>query len=73
MIASALLLFTKWGVLEEKVRLSNGRMDSSFEGKALIKIGKDNSTLKPLGADLKKKDQSTVILIVPVLLSSSVL
>ncbi|KAK4608241.1 hypothetical protein RGQ29_001871 [Quercus rubra] len=33
---------------EEKVPLSNGRMDSSFEGKALIKIRKDNSTLKPL-------------------------
>ena len=59
-------------MLEEKVPLSNGRMDSSFEGKALIKIRKDNSTLKPLGADLKKKDQSTVILIVSVLLSSSV-
>ncbi|KAK7819692.1 g-type lectin s-receptor-like serine/threonine-protein kinase lecrk1 [Quercus suber] len=47
-------------------------MDYGFEGKALIKIRKDNSTLKPSGADLKKKDESTVILIVSVLLSSSV-
>ncbi|KAM3730934.1 hypothetical protein ACB098_12G124200 [Castanea mollissima] len=57
---------------KKKFPLSNGRMDSSYEGKSLIKIRKDNSTLKPSGADLKKKDQSTVILIVSVLLSSSV-
>nr|POE58928.1 g-type lectin s-receptor-like serine/threonine-protein kinase lecrk2 [Quercus suber] len=57
---------------KKKIPLSNGRMDYGFEGKALIKIRKDNSTLKPSGADLKKKDESTVILIVSVLLSSSV-
>uniref|UniRef100_A0A7N2QX34 non-specific serine/threonine protein kinase n=1 Tax=Quercus lobata TaxID=97700 RepID=A0A7N2QX34_QUELO len=57
---------------KKKAPLPNGRIDSSFKGKALIKIRKDNSTLKPLGADMKKKDQSTVILIVSVLLSSSV-
>ena len=57
---------------KKKIPLTNGRTDYAFIGKALIKIRKDNSTLKPLGADLKKKDQSTVIFIVSVLLSSSV-
>ena len=57
---------------KKRAPFSNGRMDYSFCGKALIKIRKDNSTLKPSGADLKKKDQLIVIHIVSVLLSSSV-
>ena len=44
---------------------SNGRVDINDNGTALIKIRKDNCTSK-------KKDQSTVILIVSVLLGSSV-
>ena len=57
---------------KKRAPFSTGRMDYSFCGKALIKIRKDNSTLKPSGADLKKKDQLTVVHIVSVLLSSSV-
>ncbi|KAK4608243.1 hypothetical protein RGQ29_001873 [Quercus rubra] len=68
----AVVIYKTGQCWKKKIPLSNGRMDNDFEGKALIKIRKDNSTLKPSGADLKKKDQSTVILIVSVLLSSSV-
>ncbi|XP_075634131.1 G-type lectin S-receptor-like serine/threonine-protein kinase LECRK3 [Castanea sativa] len=50
----------------------NGRVDDGDTGIALIKIRKDNSTWMLPGADVKKKDQSTVILIVSVLLGSSV-
>nr|POE58930.1 g-type lectin s-receptor-like serine/threonine-protein kinase lecrk3 [Quercus suber] len=57
---------------KKRAPFSNGRVDYSYDVKALIKIRKQNSTFKPSGADLKKKDQSTVILIVSVLLSSSV-
>uniref|UniRef100_A0A7N2KL77 Receptor-like serine/threonine-protein kinase n=1 Tax=Quercus lobata TaxID=97700 RepID=A0A7N2KL77_QUELO len=56
---------------KKRAPFSNGRVDYSYDVKALIKIRKQNSTSKPSGADLKKKDQSTVIIIVSVLLSSS--
>ena len=68
----AVVIYSNGRCFKKRAPLSNWRMDYGFEGKALIKIRKDNSTLKPSGADLKKKDQSTVILIVSVLLSSSV-
>ena len=68
----AVVIYINGRCFKKRAPLSNWRMDYGFEGKALIKIRKDNSTLKPSGADLKKKDQSTVILIVSVLLSSSV-
>ncbi|XP_050275851.1 G-type lectin S-receptor-like serine/threonine-protein kinase LECRK2 [Quercus robur] len=59
--------------LKKKIPLSNGRLDpnNNAASKVLIKTRKDNSTFKPPGADLKKKNHSTVILIVSVLLSSS--
>ena len=57
---------------KKKIPLSNGIKDPTLVGtKVLIKIRKDNSTFNPLGADLKKKNRSTVRLIVWVLLSSS--
>jgi hypothetical protein len=52
---------------KKKIPLSNGRMDVSVKGTALIKIRKDNSTLNPSGAD-----RSTLLFIGSVLLSSSV-
>uniref|UniRef100_A0A803PX25 Receptor-like serine/threonine-protein kinase n=1 Tax=Cannabis sativa TaxID=3483 RepID=A0A803PX25_CANSA len=52
--------------------LSNGRIDSTLGGKSLIKIRKDNSTLKTGGRHSNKKDQSTLVLIGSILLSSSV-
>ncbi|XP_062083925.1 G-type lectin S-receptor-like serine/threonine-protein kinase LECRK3 [Humulus lupulus] len=52
--------------------LSNGRVDPSLGGKALIKIRINNSTLKTGGTNSKKKDQSTLVLVGSVLLSSSV-
>ncbi|KAM4118032.1 hypothetical protein ACB094_02G170100 [Castanea mollissima] len=57
---------------KKKIPLSNGMKDpNNVASKVLIKIRKDNSTFNPSGADLKKKNHSTVILIVTVLLSSS--
>ncbi|KAM3741105.1 hypothetical protein ACB098_08G151200 [Castanea mollissima] len=56
----------------KKFPLSNGFRDPSYAGtKVLIKIRKDNSTSNPSDADLKKKNHSTVRLILSVLLSSS--
>ncbi|XP_050371525.1 G-type lectin S-receptor-like serine/threonine-protein kinase LECRK2 [Argentina anserina] len=50
---------------------SNGRIDPSLTGtKALVKIRKDNSTLKNGGANFTKKDDSTLIIVGSVLLSS---
>ncbi|XP_075635841.1 G-type lectin S-receptor-like serine/threonine-protein kinase LECRK2 [Castanea sativa] len=58
---------------KKKIPLSNGIKDPSFAGsKVLIKIRKDNSTSNLSGADLKKKNHSTVRLILSLLLSSSV-
>ncbi|KAG7948019.1 hypothetical protein I3843_14G124900 [Carya illinoinensis] len=57
---------------KKKFPLSNGMVDSTIRGKALIKIRKDVSTFKPSYAESKKKDRSTLILIGSVLLSSSV-
>ncbi|PRQ35242.1 putative protein kinase RLK-Pelle-SD-2b family [Rosa chinensis] len=51
---------------------SNGMIDPTLSGtKALVKIRKDNSTLKDGGANSKKKDDLTLIIIGSVLLSSS--
>ncbi|VVA33219.1 PREDICTED: G-type lectin S-receptor [Prunus dulcis] len=43
--------------------LSNGVIDPSVGGKALIKMRKDNSTLTPGGTDSEKKNTSTLMLI----------
>ncbi|XP_075635667.1 G-type lectin S-receptor-like serine/threonine-protein kinase LECRK2 [Castanea sativa] len=57
---------------KKKIPLSNGKKDPSEIGtKVLIKIRKDNSTFNPSGADLMKKNHSTVRLILSVLLISS--
>ncbi|KAK4608339.1 hypothetical protein RGQ29_001950 [Quercus rubra] len=57
---------------KKKIPLSNGKKDPNDVGtKVLIKVRKDNSTFNPSGADLKKKNHSTVRLILSVLLGSS--
>lgn len=54
------------------IPLSNGRIDPSVGGKALIKVRHDNSTSNLSGTDSKKKGPSTLVIIGSVLLSSSV-
>ncbi|XP_016652087.1 PREDICTED: G-type lectin S-receptor-like serine/threonine-protein kinase RLK1 [Prunus mume] len=56
---------------KKRLPFSNGMFDSSVNSKALIKFGKDNSTWSSGGAITKKKDNSTLILVGSVLLSSS--
>ncbi|RVX12753.1 G-type lectin S-receptor-like serine/threonine-protein kinase LECRK2 [Vitis vinifera] len=56
----------------KKIPLSNGRIDPSVGGKALIKLRQDNSTTKPGDGDSNKKHQSALILTGSVLLGSSV-
>uniref|UniRef100_A0A2N9J8L1 Receptor-like serine/threonine-protein kinase n=1 Tax=Fagus sylvatica TaxID=28930 RepID=A0A2N9J8L1_FAGSY len=72
----AVVIFGAGQCWKKKIPLSNGRhyQDPTAEGNSLIKIRKYNSTLQcsGTGADSKKKDRSTLILIVLVLLSSSV-
>ncbi|KAG6679382.1 hypothetical protein I3842_14G128500 [Carya illinoinensis] len=69
----ALAIYGSNGVCwKKKFPLSNGRLDPREGAKALIKIRKDDSTFKPSGADSKKKDRSTLILVGSVLLGSSV-
>ncbi|KAK4283662.1 hypothetical protein QN277_000589 [Acacia crassicarpa] len=56
---------------KKKQPLSNGRMDPSVGGKALIKIRKDNATLIPEDIN-RDNDRSKLIIIGSTLLSSSV-
>ncbi|KAI5321254.1 hypothetical protein L3X38_030325 [Prunus dulcis] len=57
---------------KKRLPFSNGMIGPSVNAKALIKFGKDNSTLRPCGGAItKKKDNSTLILVGSVLLSSS--
>ncbi|KAM1341124.1 hypothetical protein ACFX1X_005760 [Malus domestica] len=67
----AVAIFNEGGCAMKRIPLSNGRIDSSIGGKALIKVRKGNSTLLPEVPNTKKKDYSTLILIGTVLLSSS--
>ena len=55
----AVAIFIDGNCWKKKIPLSNGRIDPSVGGKALIKIRKDNSTTKPGGGDSNKKHQST--------------
>ncbi|KAB2604079.1 G-type lectin S-receptor-like serine/threonine-protein kinase RLK1 [Pyrus ussuriensis x Pyrus communis] len=64
-------IFKDGGCEKKRIPLSNGRMDTSIGGKALVKVRKDNSTFIPEVPNTKKKDYSTLILIGSVLLSSS--
>jgi hypothetical protein len=68
----AVAIYRNWQCWKKKVPLTNGRMDISVGGKALIKIRRGNSTLEPSCGDSKKRDDSTLIIIGSVLLSSSV-
>ena len=68
----AVAIFGDGQCFKKKIPLSNGRLDpTNAANKVLIKISKDNSTFKPSSADLLKKNHSTVILIMSLLLSSS--
>ncbi|XP_034222772.1 G-type lectin S-receptor-like serine/threonine-protein kinase LECRK2 [Prunus dulcis] len=67
----AVAVFNNGECLKKRIPFSNGRMNPSIGGKALIKIRKDSPPLTPEGPNAKKKDNSTMILIGSVLLSSS--
>ncbi|KAM7502692.1 hypothetical protein LguiB_001596 [Lonicera macranthoides] len=58
---------------KKKLPLSNGRVDSSLNGKAFIKIKKINSPPQnPDSPSADRKNQDTIILLISVFLSSSV-
>ncbi|KAL3747785.1 hypothetical protein ACJRO7_016575 [Eucalyptus globulus] len=65
----AVVIFSGRTCWKKKLPLSNGRMDPSEIGKALIKVRINNSTSKSMGNGNKN---STLIIIGSVLLSSSV-
>ncbi|KAL5567282.1 hypothetical protein UlMin_030446 [Ulmus minor] len=58
---------------KKKLPLSNGRVDSSLNSRAFIKVRKDNSTLPygPPYPDKKKENQDTLIIVGSVLLGTS--
>ncbi|PQQ02065.1 G-type lectin S-receptor-like serine/threonine-protein kinase LECRK3 [Prunus yedoensis var. nudiflora] len=59
----AVAIFRKNECWKKRFPLSNGVIDPSVDGQALIKMRKDNSTLTPEGTDSEKKNTSTLILI----------
>ncbi|KAJ9139726.1 hypothetical protein P3X46_030433 [Hevea brasiliensis] len=67
----AVAIFRNENCWKKKIPLSNGRTDASTEGKALIKVRKDNST-SAAAAGSKNKDQSTLILVGSIFLGSSI-
>ncbi|XP_057484154.1 G-type lectin S-receptor-like serine/threonine-protein kinase LECRK3 isoform X1 [Actinidia eriantha] len=68
----AVAIFRDGNCWKKKNPLSNGRIDPSVGGKALVKIRKDNSTDNFSFSGPKKKDQTTLIITGIVLLGSSV-
>ncbi|KAI6685552.1 hypothetical protein NL676_031465 [Syzygium grande] len=64
--------FQRRNCWKKRIPLSNGRMDLSVGGIALIKVRIDNSTSKFPGDGQKKHKNSTLIIIGSALLSSSV-
>ncbi|KAK3443536.1 hypothetical protein EUGRSUZ_B03650 [Eucalyptus grandis] len=68
----AVAIFRNGNCWKKRIPLSNGQMDLSVGGKALIKVRIDNSTSKFPGDGQKKHKNSTLIIIGSVLLSSSV-
>ncbi|GMH18344.1 hypothetical protein Nepgr_020185 [Nepenthes gracilis] len=69
----AVAIFNSGDCWKKKIPLTNGRFDSSVGGKALIKVRTNNSTLQQLNGEVKKRDQTTLILIESVSLGSLVL
>ncbi|KDP25140.1 hypothetical protein JCGZ_22675 [Jatropha curcas] len=68
----AVAIFRDGECWKKKIPLSNGRFDSTDGGKALIKVRRDNSTLKPDDENSSRnKNHSTLIIIGSLLLSSS--
>ncbi|KAJ4850962.1 hypothetical protein Tsubulata_002493 [Turnera subulata] len=65
-------IFRDGNCWKKKMPLSNGRMDPSTGGKALIKVRTDNSTLPAATSGPKRKDRSTLILTGSVLLGFSI-
>ncbi|KAK6144011.1 hypothetical protein DH2020_020831 [Rehmannia glutinosa] len=70
----AVAIFRDGNCWKKRIPLSNGRIDSSVGGKALIKIRQNNSTItNPFGGNIpSKSDRSTLIIMGSVLLGSSV-
>ncbi|KAH7560478.1 hypothetical protein JRO89_XS10G0028900 [Xanthoceras sorbifolium] len=68
----AVAIFRKGECWKKKNPLSNGRIDPSVGGVALIKIRKDDSTLRPEDKDAEKKNHLTLVIVGSLLLSSSV-
>ncbi|KAK6925694.1 Bulb-type lectin domain [Dillenia turbinata] len=66
----AVAIFRDGNCWKKKLPLSNGRVDASVGGKALIKVPKENSTLQ--GPNSNNIDHSTLILTGSVLLGGSV-
>ncbi|KAK9941256.1 hypothetical protein M0R45_017869 [Rubus argutus] len=66
----AVAVFNIGQCFKKGLPFSNGMVDPSITGKALVKIRKDNSTLKDGSANSKKKDDSTLIIVGSMLLSS---
>ncbi|CAK7339248.1 unnamed protein product [Dovyalis caffra] len=62
----AVAIFNNGDCWKKRIPLSNGRIDPSVGGKALIKVRKGNSTA---GSSAKKNDRSTLIIIGSVLLA----
>ncbi|VVA40618.1 PREDICTED: G-type lectin S-receptor [Prunus dulcis] len=74
----AVAIFRSETCWKKKLPLSNGRVDTSLNSQAFIKVRKDNSTLRipapqhPCPDDKKKKSQTTVIRAESVLLGTSI-
>ncbi|KAK2641344.1 hypothetical protein Ddye_023107 [Dipteronia dyeriana] len=68
----AVAIFRKGECWKKKIPLSNGRIDPSIGGIALIKRRKDDSTLKPDDKDAEKKNRLTLVIVGSLLLTSSV-
>ncbi|KAK4492415.1 hypothetical protein RD792_003220 [Penstemon davidsonii] len=69
----AVAIYNDRGCWKKKFPLSNGRLDSSIGGKALIKIRTRNATVNPTSeSQQNRKDQSTLIITGSALLGSSV-
>ncbi|KAK1548945.1 hypothetical protein Q3G72_024113 [Acer saccharum] len=68
----AVAIFRNGDCWKKKIPLSNGKFNPSDSGIALIKIRKDDSTLKPEDKDEEKKNRLTLVIVGSLLLSSSV-
>ncbi|KAI3461067.1 hypothetical protein Pfo_017730 [Paulownia fortunei] len=68
----AVAIYRDGNCWKKKIPLSNGRIDPSVGGKALVKIRKNNTTGNPSGCNPSKSNRSTLIITGSALLGSSV-